>query len=131
MAGLLPFVEWLEHSFPVGAPRLIMQVVFVSAIQCLLKERCTRLFKGVESHKLQIFASLSCMVALCFHGKKLTEDKLDTVQHIANNWDVLVSQRDLKQIEVSWQPPPEGWFKSNSDGSLSADRAGYVAIVRN
>ncbi|KAK1309663.1 putative ribonuclease H protein [Acorus calamus] len=131
MAGLLPFVEWLEHSFPVGAPRHIMQVVFVSAIRCLWKERCTRLFKGVESHKLQIFASLSSMVALCFRGRKLMEDKLDMVQHIANNWDVLVSQRDLKQIEVFWKPPPEGWFKSNSDGSLSADRAGYGAIVRN
>ncbi|KAK1300375.1 hypothetical protein QJS10_CPB13g00842 [Acorus calamus] len=34
-------------------------------------------------------------------------------------------------MEVAWQPPLEGWYKSNSDGSLVEDRAGYGVLVRN
>ncbi|KAK1258561.1 hypothetical protein QJS04_geneDACA022912 [Acorus gramineus] len=56
---------------------------------------------------------------------------MDLVQLIAKNWDVLIIAGEFIPIEISWLPPLEGWFKSISDGSLTSDRAGYGAIVRN
>ncbi|KAK1273796.1 hypothetical protein QJS04_geneDACA015179 [Acorus gramineus] len=131
LAGLQAFVDWLDQTFPIGAPQHIMQVAFVAAIRCLWKERCTRLFQGRETHKLQVLKSLYSSVTNCFRGRSLIENNMDLVQLIAKNWDVLITAREFIPTEISWLPPLEGWFKSNSDGSLTSDRAGYGAIVRN
>ncbi|KAK1307775.1 hypothetical protein QJS10_CPA09g01182 [Acorus calamus] len=43
-------------------------------------------------------------------------------------WDYL--QQNDTIIEVTWKPPPPGWIKINSDGSLGDDRFAYGAVVR-
>ncbi|KAK1302693.1 hypothetical protein QJS10_CPB12g01020 [Acorus calamus] len=43
----------------------------------------------------------------------------------------LLVQKTSLTVQVKWTPPPIGWVKANSDGSLSEDRFGFGAITRN
>ncbi|KAK1301378.1 hypothetical protein QJS10_CPB12g00469 [Acorus calamus] len=46
-------------------------------------------------------------------------------------WCVLPDRKKNDFItEVTWKPPPPGWIKINSDGSLGDDRFAYVAVVQ-
>ncbi|KAK1299002.1 hypothetical protein QJS10_CPB14g01038 [Acorus calamus] len=53
-----------------------------------------------------------------------------TIQKLAENWGITILPLQCKQFFVTWRPPEVDWVKSNSDGALSADRAGYEAVMR-
>ncbi|KAK1259112.1 hypothetical protein QJS04_geneDACA005409 [Acorus gramineus] len=66
-----------------------------------------------------------------FLGINLKEEPTDHVKNLASQWAITILPIEHSSTKVSWQPPSEGWFKSNSHGSLTEDRAGYGAIIRN
>ncbi|KAK1323323.1 hypothetical protein QJS10_CPA02g00878 [Acorus calamus] len=71
------------------------------------------------------------LINCSFVGRQLKEELTVELIKTASLWGICITLTEHSSIEVSWQPPQEGWFKSNSDGSLSADRAGCGAILRN
>ncbi|KAK1302677.1 hypothetical protein QJS10_CPB12g00627 [Acorus calamus] len=67
------FLEWLDKNFPVGVPKAIMQVVFVTVIWSIWKERCQRRFYSKETHKSAVLRLISLYVQIAFQGKELRE----------------------------------------------------------
>ncbi|KAK1293839.1 hypothetical protein QJS10_CPA16g00638 [Acorus calamus] len=125
------FVEWLESKFPVGVPRLVMHVAIVTTIKEIWIERCTRIFQKFDSHKFITFRRIGATVRESFQGKIVKEEMVDSVTNLAAAWSITFNPFVHSQLAIAWDPPQEGWIKSNSDGSLSSDRAGYGAILRN
>ncbi|KAK1321750.1 hypothetical protein QJS10_CPA03g01929 [Acorus calamus] len=52
------------------------------------------------------------------------------ILQIAQAFKVKIIEAPLNPRSIIWGPPPVGWIKSNSDGSLSDDRGGYGALLR-
>ncbi|KAK1308201.1 hypothetical protein QJS10_CPA09g00979 [Acorus calamus] len=52
------------------------------------------------------------------------------ILQIAQAFKVKIIEAPLNPRSIIWGPPPVGWIKSNSDGSLSDDRGGYRALLR-
>ncbi|KAK1287415.1 hypothetical protein QJS10_CPB19g00634 [Acorus calamus] len=52
------------------------------------------------------------------------------IQRIVDSFGITITKPVKSQCTVSWNPPTTGWIKSNSDGSLSDDRGGYGAPLR-
>ncbi|KAK1282891.1 hypothetical protein QJS10_CPB22g00352 [Acorus calamus] len=122
-------MDWLDKSFPIGVPRDIMRVVFVVTLWAIWKERCQRHFRSKETHKRQVLQSIKKNVQMNFQGKILKEDWCSTIQELGDNWGTVIHPVDTLKTLVSWLPLEDGWVKANSDGSLSADRAGYRAVL--
>ncbi|KAK1257350.1 hypothetical protein QJS04_geneDACA012756 [Acorus gramineus] len=95
------------------------------------KERCQRRFRAKEIHKVEILRLISLTVQLNFQGKHLKEIQTPAIQKLAENWGIVILPLLSVISNVSWRPPDLDWTKSNSDGSLSADRVGYGAVLRN
>ncbi|KAK1316680.1 hypothetical protein QJS10_CPA05g01848 [Acorus calamus] len=53
----------------------------------------------------------------------------DLIQ-IADNFGINIEDIPVKTSCVQWLPPAPNWMKANSDGSLTADRGGYGALLR-
>ncbi|KAK1325494.1 hypothetical protein QJS10_CPA01g02289 [Acorus calamus] len=66
-----------------------------------------------------------------FQGKHLKEIHTPAIQKLAENWGIVIHPLESVISSVTWRPPDIDWTKSNSDGSLSIDRAGYGAVLRN
>ncbi|KAK1258775.1 hypothetical protein QJS04_geneDACA018729 [Acorus gramineus] len=127
--SLLKFVDWLDKSIPIGAPRTVMLVVFVTTLWAIWKERCQRQCRSKSMHKVDVLHRVYQTIQMCFHGISLKEDWCLTIQDLATNWRITFLPIESSLSFVSWCPPVEGWIKVNTDGSLSTDRAGYGAAL--
>ncbi|KAK1304167.1 hypothetical protein QJS10_CPB11g00606 [Acorus calamus] len=52
------------------------------------------------------------------------------IEKVAKNLGIPFHVKRYQDIFFTWHPPPAPWFKCNSDGSLSDDRAEFGAIIR-
>ncbi|KAK1286749.1 hypothetical protein QJS10_CPB20g00981 [Acorus calamus] len=73
---------------------------------------------------------ITTTVQITLQGKELKEVWAPSIQKLVDNWGIAILPIQSTQVSISWRPPDMGWVKSNSDGSLSADRAGYGAVLR-
>jgi hypothetical protein len=60
-------------------------------------------------------------------------DYVDNYKMSTRVEDRVQQGRNQRQVNISWLPPPQGWFALNSDGAAknSAQRAGCGAAIRN
>ncbi|KAK1296597.1 hypothetical protein QJS10_CPB15g00836 [Acorus calamus] len=82
-------------------------------------ERYNRLFKRIYLHKAMLYKQICSSVHNIFLGKSLKGELTDLVKRLATQWDIAILPLEPFFTEVSWQPPLEGWYKSNSNGSLA------------
>ncbi|KAK1309658.1 hypothetical protein QJS10_CPA08g00714 [Acorus calamus] len=63
-------------------------------------------------------------------GKTFHEDLTPTLNKIASEWGIDIVQKRVLITHIKWSPTDVGWVKSNSEGSLIADRACFGALLR-
>ncbi|KAK1297060.1 hypothetical protein QJS10_CPB15g01175 [Acorus calamus] len=61
---------------------------------------------------------------------RLNCDPTAETEYISTHFGIYIPAHKYMAITFSWCPPPPGWVKCNSDGSLTSDRAGHGALVR-
>ncbi|KAK1297668.1 hypothetical protein QJS10_CPB15g01193 [Acorus calamus] len=85
----------------------------------------------IDKHKLSLCRQIIENVSLTLKDKILVEDLTPSMEKLSQAWGVVISQKQTTRQLIRWTPPNLGWLKSNSDGALSPDRAGYGTILRN
>ncbi|KAK1265235.1 hypothetical protein QJS04_geneDACA022453 [Acorus gramineus] len=94
-------------------------------------ERNNRLFLKKSLHKSFVLKRIKDSIKVrTLHKIFLVPSILD-FSSIAQAFGLTLREKEKTASIVTWLVPPSGWFKLNTDGSLSDDRGGYVALLRN
>ncbi|KAK1307937.1 hypothetical protein QJS10_CPA09g00577 [Acorus calamus] len=128
--NLASLLTWLIDRVPGGAPRTIMESAVTSTTWWIWSERNSRLRRGRSRHKTIICKLIMDTVKVLLRGKKMQEELSPQMLTLASTWGVPILQKQSTTTYIKWFPPEVGWAKSNSDGALSPDRAGYGALLR-
>ncbi|KAK1304908.1 hypothetical protein QJS10_CPB11g01218 [Acorus calamus] len=94
------------------------------------KKRNARIFKGKLTAKSQIVQHIKGIIKLIFQTVRLKSTLTPEILQVANSFGVVVQEPTKSYCLVTWIPPPPHWMKANSDGSLTEDRGGYGALLR-
>ncbi|KAK1309505.1 hypothetical protein QJS10_CPA09g00969 [Acorus calamus] len=93
-------------------------------------ERNARIFKGKKRNAIWVLRRVQAEITLRFQTVPLKSRITPEILQIAQAFKVKIIEAPLNPRSIIWGPPPVGWIKSNSDGSLSDDRGGYGALLR-
>ncbi|KAK1300408.1 hypothetical protein QJS10_CPB13g01120 [Acorus calamus] len=94
------------------------------------EERNSRIFRGKVVPKSRVLRYIKSDIRLRFRKTILKAAPTSDILQIAENFESIITEPIKSQCKVLWVPPTPGWIKSNSDGSLSEDRGGYGALLR-
>ncbi|KAK1309975.1 hypothetical protein QJS10_CPA08g00990 [Acorus calamus] len=130
-SNLDQFPDWLK-SLPFNLlTKTIGRLIVSNTLWALWQERNARIFRGKSKHKNIILRQIKSDIKLQLSKITLKLQISPDLNRIAEDFGIRLIESVHDPIIVKWEPPPKGWIKSNSDGSLSEDRGGYGALLRN
>ncbi|KAK1302596.1 hypothetical protein QJS10_CPB12g01264 [Acorus calamus] len=127
---LLGWVEILNQLHLQPAMIKVLKVLFATTIGLIWKERCSRVFRSQSRHKTSILRDSIETAVIRLSRQTLHAEPSPEVETTVRNLGIHFPTKTFHHIFFIWDPPPQHWVKCNSDGSLSEDRAGFGALIR-
>ncbi|KAK1319889.1 hypothetical protein QJS10_CPB04g01706 [Acorus calamus] len=127
---LIGWVESLNQLHLQPALIKVLKVLFATTIGLISKERCSRIFRSQSRHKISILQDIIDTAVLRLSKQTIFAEPCQEVEKTERNLGIHFLQKKYHNISFIWDPPPQSGVKCNSDGSLSDDRAGFGALIR-
>ncbi|KAK1303264.1 hypothetical protein QJS10_CPB11g00610 [Acorus calamus] len=125
--------DWVEciKKLHLQLPLLkVVKVFFASSIGLIWRKRCSRIFHSQCKHKSMVLREIITTSRIRLSKYPLYVEPSPDIEKVAKNLGIPFHVKRYQDIFFTWHPPPAPWFKCNSDGSLSDDRAEFGAIIR-
>ncbi|KAK1295842.1 hypothetical protein QJS10_CPB15g00882 [Acorus calamus] len=129
--SLAALPNWLSRVAVFPSQKLILQLALTTIFWHIWKEHNSRSFKGQITHKQTLLKFIKLSISSRLKSAKITTTLTPDVEKLMDFFHFNVVQKIIRVKEVRWKPPEPGWLKLNTDGSLSDDRGGYGALIRN
>ncbi|KAK1314954.1 hypothetical protein QJS10_CPA06g01230 [Acorus calamus] len=122
---------WLDATISHPFKKTILASIISNFLWFIWQERNNRIFRDKSTHKVHLCHKIKAEISLRLQGIPFIMEISPELSSIAANFGVTLVDRPATTVPVQWIPPELSWLKANSDGSLSEDRGGYGALIRN
>ncbi|KAK1327173.1 hypothetical protein QJS10_CPA01g01639 [Acorus calamus] len=122
--------SWLDTKVTHPVKKTIAASMLTTFFWFIWMERNNRIFRGKSLHKRELMRRIKAEISIRLQFSVLKAAISPELIKVAENYGTSISDIPVTSKPVQWIPPDSNWLKVNSDGSLSEDRGGYGAIIR-
>ncbi|KAK1316022.1 hypothetical protein QJS10_CPA05g01454 [Acorus calamus] len=121
---------WFVKLAKTDSERKVMYAILSQTIWSLWIKRNARVFQHKATSKFHIVKHILQATKSKLRGCLFDDVDSPLTGRLVEVFGVCYKESQKLSIPVIWIPPPNGWFKANSDGSLSDDRYGFGALLQ-
>ncbi|KAK1278350.1 hypothetical protein QJS04_geneDACA014817 [Acorus gramineus] len=121
---------WLDTKVTHPVKKTIATSMLTTFFWFIWMERNNRIFRGKSLHKRELMGRIKAKITIRLQFSVLKAAISPELIKVAENYGTSISDIPAISKPVQWIPSDSNWLKVNSDGSLSEDRGGYGAIMR-
>ncbi|KAK1321880.1 hypothetical protein QJS10_CPA03g01261 [Acorus calamus] len=126
---LADHVSWLVSLAKSPSERSVLLFLLTQTFWTIWIERNSRIFNDKQCSKVLVVRRIIQATTSRFQKTVMENSDSPLASRITLIFGINFKDKPVTSTPVIWAPPPNGWFKANSDGSRSEDRFGFGALL--